>query len=142
MRVQPYPRNKKMNNVLIRLKEAMDKNELHTFLWGEKGYRFINRWVESPTDVSRVLLDGFNKYVTAEPEKKEDLKKELSHTFVLMSKTPVGSWWMLSILYSYLFGQQENALLFQIDFHIVVPEINRGIKEFEENLQTNKDWVG
>jgi hypothetical protein len=131
-----------MNDVLSKLKEAMDKNKLHIFLWGEEGYGFTDPWIESPTDVSRVFLDGFNKYVTAEPEKKEDLKKELSHTLILMSRTPVGTWWVLSILHSYLFEYQENALLFQIDFHIVVPEINRGIKEFEENLKTNKEWVG
>ena len=131
-----------MNDALNKLNQAINKNEFPAYLMGEKWYRFNDKWVESPTDITKVFISGFNEYVIQENENKEKLEKELFNAFVLILKNPVGTWWTISILYSYLFGYKENTLLFIIDINSLVPIINKSLMEFKESLKVNKDWVG
>lgn len=59
-----------------------------------------------------------------------------------MLKDPIGTWWMLSIIYTYLFGFKEKSLLFTIHFHDLVPDINKSLSMFKEELKVTKGWVG
>lgn len=130
-----------MSKPLIKLKEALTKNELAAYLMGENGYEFIDPFVELPTDLAAVFNNGFNEYITEAGENK-DFDRQLHAAFNKLLETPVGTWWLISIINTYLFGFNENALRFNIDVGTMIRPINASLQKFKDELRGNKSWVG
>jgi hypothetical protein len=131
-----------MNEALKKLIESIETNRFKDYLMGVGNYRFDDRWVEAPTDLGRIFISGCNAYVMQNEGNRKKLQAEFRHAFVQMLKDPIGTWWVLSIIYTYLFGFKESSLLFTIEFHDLVPEINRSLSTFKEELKITKAWAG
>lgn len=109
---------------------------------GEKDYEFIDPFVELPTDLGAIFNNGFNEYVTEESDNKKNLEHALREAFKKLLETPIGTWWLISIVKTYLFGFKENALRFDIDISTLIQPINLSLQKFKEDLRINKSWVG
>jgi hypothetical protein len=131
-----------MNESQKMLKHAIINNELHAYLMGQKQYGYQDKWIETPTDIAKVFICDFNGYVNEDKGNKERLEAAIHTSFLIMLKEPVGTWWTLSIIYSYLFGYISNSLLFNIDIHPLIPHINKSLESFKDNLKSNRQWVG
>lgn len=131
-----------MDEALKKLNESIEANRFKHYLMGEGDYRFEDRWVEAPTDLTRVFINGCNEYIMQNEANRNKLKSEFRNAFIQMLKEPVGTWWTLSIIYTYVFGFKEKSLLFTIDFHDLIPDINKSLSMFKEELKVTKEWVG
>jgi hypothetical protein len=131
-----------MDEALKKLNESIEANRFKHYLMGERDYRFEDRWIEAPTDLSRVFINGCNEYIMQDEANRNKLKSEFRNAFIQMLKDPIGTWWMLSIIHKYLFGFKENSLVFTIDFHDLIPDINKSLGIFKEELKVTKEWVG
>ncbi len=124
------------------LKKSLDKNEVDKLLMGFGEYHTDDKWTELPTDLSEVFLQGFNKYVEISGSRDNFLNDKIHEALLSLLKEPIGTWWVVSILYSYLFGYQKGALLFDIDSRSLMPSVEQSFLKFSEDLQNEKAWVG
>jgi len=131
-----------MDEALAKLKEALNSSELNSYLMGENGYKFHDRLVETPTDITRIFINGFNEYVAQREENIKTLKSAFNDAVIAMLKSPVGTWWTVFILYNYLFAFNKNTLSFEIDIQSIIPNLNKSLMIFKEELKKNKEWVG
>ncbi len=131
-----------MDDALVKLKEALTINHLPSFLMGEHGYDFVDPWAETPTDLTTVFIRGFNQYIGNSGENKRNLEIQLQQALGMLLTTAEGTWWVVSILYSYLLGYKENILKFEIDIEALVEPVNKSLQSFAEELRGNKKWVG
>lgn len=131
-----------MNEALLKVKEALTNGELAELLMGQNHYKFIDRWSETPTDVAKVFISGFNYFVIEGNDNQKTLEFELHVALKKLLDSAEGTWWVTSILYSYLFGFQEKALNFEIDIHALIEPINASLLRFKGALRGNKNWVG
>ena len=131
-----------MGDPLDMLKKAIRIKELKAYMTGEKGYHYENPWAEMPTYLSPIFVHGFNQYVKEEEGNKERLGSEIQVALTQMLEDPVGTWWALSIMYSYFFGYKSGSLLFTIDISPLIPRFTESLKRFKNNLMGNKAWVG
>lgn len=131
-----------MSEPIDMLKKAIKNMELRAYMMGEKGYGYQDPWVETPTDLSSIFILAFNEYVNEKEGNKERLEMEIQASLREMLEDPVGTWWALSILYSYFFGYKVGSLLFTIDIAPLIPRINVSLKQFKTSLMNSKEWVG
>jgi hypothetical protein len=131
-----------MTVALAKLQEALANKELTAYLMGENDYKFVDLWAETPTDLGAVFISGFNEYVRIDKQKKDELQVQLHRALNELLQTPVGTWWVISVVYSYLFGYQKDALQFEIDVDSLTDPINNNLQVHKDKLRGNKDWVG
>lgn len=98
--------------------------------------------LKTPTDLGRVFISGCNEYIMQNEANRNKLKSEFRNAFIHMLNDPIETWWMLSIICTYLFGFKEKSRLFTIHFHDLVPDINKSLSMFKEELKATKGWVG
>ncbi len=121
---------------------ALQKNELLEYIKGEGIYYFPNRWVEVPTDLNTVFLKGFNEYIIGNEDKVSFFHEKLDETLQILTESPTGCWWCISILYSYYYGYVYNALMFKINIKSIIPKINTCLSSYKEDLIKSKNYVG
>jgi hypothetical protein len=142
-RQPPMKTNHQNNNdAVTRLRRAIANNEFEAYLMGENDYRFNDRLIETPTDLTRIFIGGLNEYVKETDKNKETVKQLFHDASITMLKKPIGTWWTIFILYEYLFAYKKNSLLFDIDVDPIIPHINTSLKASKDTLRNSKEWVG
>ena len=131
-----------MTDALIKLKQALKNKELAAFLMGESGYQFVDPWAETPTDLAVIFISGFNQYIAQGDGNKQELEVELQNALNTLLNTAEGTWWVISILYSYLIGYKENSLKFKIEPASLIIPINLSLERFKSDLYGNRNWIG
>ena len=131
-----------MDDAFNKLEQSIEKREFASFLMGEKTYAFSDPWTESPTDIGHIFIQGCNQYVKSKNINQQKLTEEFHHAFLTLLKSPEGTWWTISIIYSYFFAFLDKSLLFKIDVEAIIPNINESLTRFEANLRSNRQWVG
>lgn len=125
---------------LIKLEEAISKNELKKYLKGENDYGFTNAWIEYPTDLAIVFGAGLNRY--AKERNASLLNKKLHEALLELVNEPIDFWWLLVIIDSYYNGSNKDSLLFKLDIEPIVNAINSKIKTHKSALDNNREWLG
>jgi hypothetical protein len=129
-------------NPLALTEQAIDRNELSELLMGRGEYYFPNKWAELPNDLTRIFIEGFNVYANKSESNRKILNEKLVQALTSILQNPIGTWWCLSIIYSYLFGYKENSFNFEIDVNNLIDLINQSLKKYKKDLVKNKEWVG
>lgn len=124
------------------LEIALQKNELTDYLMGKGIYHFPCKLAETPTDINIIFLRGFNKYIEDNKNTISQFQESLEIALSKLLDEPIGCWWCISILYAYLFGYVEGALLFKINLENLIPKINNRLFEFKDSLYGNRECVG
>lgn len=122
------------------LKKSLLNDEIEKYLIGDKEYCFTSSLVEHPTDLSIIFTFGFNQYM--KNERNDILNTEINKGLIKLLETPIGTWWVVNILYEYLYGYVDNSLLFKIDIENIVPVLKKKLKNFKEDLIHNKQYTG
>jgi hypothetical protein len=121
---------------------ALDKNELDKFLIGQGAYQLTDKWVEVPTDLSAIFLHAFNRYIEDHPAQKLFLEEKITSAILNLLNSPIGVWWTVSIIDSYLFGYIKGALLFNIDVSSISSSLNKSVKKNSKILINDKSFIG
>jgi hypothetical protein len=127
---------------IMMLEQSLAKNELHRLLMGEGQYYYPDQFIEAPTDLATLFFSAFNNYASISKTNAENLTLKIKEAMIQLLDHPDGTWWSLSIMYSYLYGYKPDSLKFKIEIEELVPTINESLKKFSDNLKTNKTWVG
>jgi hypothetical protein len=128
------------NLYLDKLQLAITKREVELYLLGKDKYHFPNRWAEEPTDLGSIFSLGLNEYVKLYGQ--NEINAALEHAILKLLNDPIGTWWVMEILYTYEFGFIENTLLFRIDTGKIIHRLNQCLIEFKHDLIQSKEWAG
>lgn len=128
-----------MQKIYLLLKEAIDKGELDKLIMGKENYLIPDKLIETPTDITTLFIQGFNKY----PKEQNDfLSKEITTALIKLTKDPIGLWWVTYFIHSYIFNYFEGTLLFHFDINEVLKNIIKNKDVAKEVLINNKDFLG
>ena len=119
---------------------ALQKNELHRYLIGEGAYKFVNPFVEEPTDIASIFISGFNQYVLSNDP--VALKAQINAAILMLLNSPEGCWWTIRLIKSYLFQFKEGALQFEIPVLELLPAIKTSLINHKTKLLNNKAFTG
>lgn len=126
---------------LNKLEESISKMEVSKYIFGENEYAFVNKLLETPTDLDTIFLQGFNKFIISE-EKKEELSGFITKSLVELTASQLGLWWCIFFIHDFFFGYKEGALKFSFDIETVIESINQSIPKYKEELKTDKRFLG
>lgn len=132
--------NQIANSAYTMLITALQKNELHRYLIGEGAYKFVNPFVEEPTDIASIFILGFNQYVLNHDP--AALKAQINAAILILLNSPEGCWWTIRLIKSYLFQFKEGALKFEIAVPELLPAIRTSLINHKTPLLNNKAFTG
>ena len=128
----------KMERETKQLQTAIDKGELFEYMVGEKGYKYVNRYADMPTDDEMVFASIESLY---EATRDVSIWDYFKVTWIVISEDPVYSWLALYYLSDYLnYTERTNNHVLAINE--VLPAIISNIKDNKNNLINNKRWGG
>ena len=119
---------------------ALEKNELHKYLMGEDAYKFVNPFVEEPTDIATVFISGLNQYVISNDA--ATLKAEIKDAMLILMNSPEGCWWTIRLIKAYLFQFFGGALKFEIPVQELLPAIQTSLNKHKMSLVNNQAFTG
>jgi len=128
-------------NILKELESAVSANQMPLFITGVGKYKVSDPWLETPTDLDAIFLDGFNEYISKH-DHQDELCCQITNALVSLCSQPVGLWWCVFFVHNYYFGFKENTLLFSFDRKKVFASINKFILQHKNSLINNKEYVG
>jgi hypothetical protein len=128
-----------MNENVIKLQNALENNELFTFLTGgKKDYYFICRYADMPTDPDQAFSALKDYY-----DESNDLSiwTKFQTELLEMTKSAENTWLSIYYLSAYL-PYQKFAHMDFIDMPLIVKNIHYGLISFKHELSTIKRWNG
>lgn len=129
--------NQRDNSAYKMLITALEKNELHKYLMGEGDYKFVNPYVEEPTDITSIFISGLNEY-----NDRAALKAQIKAAMLSLMNSPEGCWWAVRLINSYLFQFKKGALKFEIPVSELLPAIKTSLVNHKTSLLDNKTLTG
>lgn len=132
--------NQIADNAYTRLITALQKNELPRYLIGDGVYKFVNPFVEEPTDIASMFISGFNQYVLNHDP--ATLKAQINDALLILLNSPEGCWWTIRLIKSYLLQFKEGALKFEIPVSELLPAIRTSLINHKTQLLNNKAFTG
>lgn len=125
------------NRAYTMLITALQKSELDKYLIGEGAYKFINPFVEEPTDIASIFISGLNEY-----NDRVALKAQIKAAMLSLMNSPEGCWWAVRLIDSYLFQFKKGALKFEIPVLELLPALKTFLVNHKTALLNNKALTG
>ena len=119
---------------------ALQKNELDKYLIGEGTYKFVNPFVEEPTDITSIFISGFNEYALNDDP--AALKAQIKAAMLTLMNSAEGCWWAIRLINAYLFQFKKDALKFEIPVSELLPAIKTSLVNHKDALLNNKALTG
>lgn len=115
--------------------EAIEKEELHLLLKGEKEYRIeTSQYVPSsePTDIGKVLSRAVYMAYEIDSSIKEKVEEAL---LFLLKQTDYDVYIVLLYIMSQLFKEKNELSPFKMDMSQILPRLNEEIIKRRENIK-------
>lgn len=128
-------------SILAKLEESISSNELVLCIKGVEKYKLSNPWLETPTDLDTLFIQGFNEYIKEHADINK-LNDEITQALILLCYQPVDLWWCIFFVHDYYFGFKNDVLLFSFNRVKVFGSINEFVEKHRASLIIDKSYVG